>query len=236
MKPLVVIPARGGSKRLPNKNILPLGGKPLILHTVDFARKHFSDDQICVSSDDPQIIRIVESTGLKVPFLRPSELATDIATTRDVLIHASKYYSEALEYHHDLIVLLQPTSPFRLDNDLKRGLALYQTSSGIDMVVSVHETKSNPYFVLYEENVDGFLEKSKKGTFTRRQDAPKVWEVNGALYIINKESLILKPIHSFDKIKKSITDENCSVDIDTLIDYDYANYLFKFIFPNVSEL
>jgi CMP-N,N'-diacetyllegionaminic acid synthase len=227
MNPLVVIPARGGSKRLLNKNILPLGDKPLILHTVDFARRHFDDNRICVSTDDSRIKNIVESTGLGVPFLRPEILATDTASTSDVLIHASSYFEEELSVTHDVIILMQPTTPFRLDTHLFEGLNLIDDDSNLDMVVSVCETKANPYFVLFEENELGYLEKSKKGNFTRSQDAPKVWEYNGSLYFINKESLMSKSMVEFTKVKKLVMHELYSIDIDTELDFEFAKYLIE---------
>ena len=156
MKPLVIIPARGGSKGVPKKNIKILGGKPLINYTIEAAKAVFEDQFIYVSTDDIEIKNIVEQTGLKVPFLRPAELATDTAGTYEVLLHALNYY-ENLEYFPDTIILLQPTSPFRTAEHIKEAIKLYTPE--IDMVVSVKETKSNPYFNLFEEDYKGFLKK-----------------------------------------------------------------------------
>ena len=158
MKPLVIIPARGGSKGVPKKNIKVLGGKPLIQWTIDVAREIFEDNIICVSTDNFQIKKVVENLGLSVPFIRPKNLSTDTAGTYEVLLHALNYY-ENLGYFPDVIILLQPTSPFRTSKQIKEALELY--TSNIDMIVSVKETKSNPYFVLREENENGFLVKSK---------------------------------------------------------------------------
>ena len=219
MKPLVIIPARGGSKGVPKKNIKTLGGKPLIYYTIEAARAVFEDKYICVSTDDIEIKNIVEQTGLKVPFLRPAELATDTAGTYEVLLHALNYY-ENLEYFPDTIILLQPTSPFRTAEHIKEAIKLY--TPDIDMVVSVKETKSNPYFNLFEENVNGFLKKSKESDYTRRQDCPMVWEYNGAIYVINVESLKKLQISKFQKIKKYVMDEVSSIDIDNEIDFKFA--------------
>ena len=112
MKILYIIPARGGSKGIPHKNIKPLNGKPLIYYTIDVARQLTSDENICVSSDDAEIIQAVEDYGLKVPFKRPDHLSTDTATTNDVLLHALNFYqSKGINY--EVIILLQPTSPLR---------------------------------------------------------------------------------------------------------------------------
>ena len=94
MRPLVIIPARGGSKGIPHKNIKELGGKPLICYAIDAARKFTTDDNICVSTDDADIIKVVEKYGLSVPFKRPDYLATDNAGTNGVLLHALKFYEE----------------------------------------------------------------------------------------------------------------------------------------------
>ena len=112
MKTLVVIPARGGSKGIPHKNIKPLNGKPLICYSIDVARKFTTDEHICVTTDDDEIIKVVEDYGLKVPFKRPEELATDHCGSNEVIQHAYQFYTkQGVQY--DAIMLLQPTSPFR---------------------------------------------------------------------------------------------------------------------------
>ncbi len=227
MKPLIVIPARGGSKRIPLKNITFLGGKPLIHYTLKVAREVFDDANIFVSTDSPDIKAVVEDYGLKVPFLRPDILATDTAGTYEVLLHA-------LDFHEnncgpvDVIILLQPTSPFRKPLHVWAALALY--SSDIDMVVSVKETSSNPYYVLFEEDESGFLKKSKKGNFSRRQDCPKVWEYNGSIYVINPESLKKMSHLSFPRVIKYEMDELVSMDIDTPTDLMLAECMLQKIY------
>ncbi len=222
MKPLVVIPARGGSKGLPGKNIKKLMGKPLIHYTIEAARALFSDEQIIVSTDDLDIKSCAEQTGLNVPFIRPAELATDTASTVEVLLHALKV-SEDNHYEPDTLILLQPTSPLRNAQHIKEAMNLF--TENIDMVVSVKETESNPYYVLFEENENGLLKKSKTGNFTRRQDCPKVWEYNGAIYIIDIQSLKKQSNLNFNNIIKYEMDENSSIDIDTEIDWMIAEYL-----------
>ncbi|MBT8265165.1 MAG: acylneuraminate cytidylyltransferase family protein [Flavobacteriaceae bacterium] len=224
MKPLIIIPVRGGSKGIPGKNIKKLGGKPLIQYTLDAARELFSDKQICVSTDSPKIKEVVEHLGLEVPFLRPDELASDTASTYDVLLHALNYYEDK-KYHPDVIILLQATSPFRTSKHIREALELY--SNEYDMVVSVKETKSNPYYVLFEEDEDGWLTKSKTGSFTRRQDAPKVWEYNGAVYVINPKSLREKNHFKFRKVKKYVMDELSSIDLDEELDWRISEFLLK---------
>jgi len=224
LKALVVIPARGGSKGLPGKNIKLLNGKPLIHYTIDVARELFADTEIIVSTDSQEIKEIVEQTGLKVPFLRPKSLATDTATTHDVLLHALNWFVKE-NGEPSVVILLQPTSPFRTKDHIKGALNLF--NHNIDMVVSVKETESNPYYVLFEDNQNGFLIKSKKGNFTRRQDCPKVWEINGAIYIINTASLKKTNINDFVKVKKYIMDILSSIDIDNIDDFQYCQYILS---------
>ena len=114
-------------------------------------------------------------------------------------------------------MLLQPTSPLRKAIHIKDALGLYNDK--IDMVVSVTKTSSNPYFVLFEENKDGFLVKSKKGSYIRRQDLPDVWEYNGAIYVIKTKSIINSEIYNFNFVKKYVMSPRFSVDIDDEIPF-----------------
>lgn len=224
MKPLVVIPARGGSKGVPRKNIKLLGGKPLIQYTIEAAREVFPDEVICVSTDDLEIRQVVESIGLKVPFIRPSELATDQAGSYEVLLHAIDFYENS-GYTPDTLILLQATSPFREEKHIKEALELYDDSC--EMVVSVKETKANPYYTLREENEDGWLVKSKEGNFIRRQDCPKVYELNGAIYIASTRLLKIQPLSKFGKVKKYLMNDFESLDIDNDIDLIMAECIFS---------
>ena len=223
MKILVVIPARGGSKGIPHKNIKPLAGKPLIHYTIDVARQIVADEDICVSTDDSEIIQCVEDYGLKVPFVRPEELATDTAGTYEVLLHALNFY-EQQGNQYDVVLLLQNTSPFRTAKQVKEALALYQ--SDIDMVVSVKECSANPYYCVFEENQEGYLNICKgDGNITRRQDAPKVYEYNGAIYAINPQSLKQMPLNKFSRRIKYVMDEQSSLDLDTMNDWRMAELI-----------
>lgn len=222
MNILFLITARGGSKGLPGKNIKPLGGKPLLWYSIDFAREFTDDENICLSTDSEEIIALAEERRLKVPFKRPQHLASDSASSYEVIIHALNYY-KALGKNFKAIVLLQPTSPFRKKEFLDEMLEQYDES--LDMVVSVKECHDNPYFSLFEENETGFLQKSKSGAFTRRQDAPKVYAYNGSIYLINVASLFRSNIANFHKTKKYIMNEYYSIDIDSQFDWLVAETL-----------
>lgn len=224
MNVIVVIPARGGSKGIPGKNRKVLAGKPLIHYSIEAAQEIFSNEQIIVSTDDVEIKSCAEETGISVPFLRPAELATDTSGSYEVLLHAVAF-EESRGNIPEVLILLQPTSPFRNSEHINEALKLY--NSEIDMVVSVVEAKANPYYNLFEEDTNGFLQKSKAGDYTRRQDCPKVWEYNGAIYIINVRSLKEKSLGSFAKIIKFEMDEFSSHDLDTQFDWMIAETLLK---------
>lgn len=224
MKTLYLIPARGGSKGLPKKNIKNLNGKPLINYTIDVARSLAQDADICVSTDCEEIISVVKDHGLVVPFKRPKHLSDDKSGTYEVLLHAVNYFADRGQYY-DNVMLLQPTSPFRTPQHLKDVFSAY--TSDLDMVVSVNQSHQNPYFNLFEENFSGFLEKSKVGYFESRQEAPKVYAYNGSMYLINVNSLMLTPLHKFEKIKKYVMDDIYSLDIDTPLDWAICETIIR---------
>ena len=222
MKILYLIPARGGSKGLPGKNIKILNGKPLINHTIDFVRNFTTDSNICVSTDDLDIIKCVNENNLKTEFKRPKNLSTDNATTNDVIIHAINYY-ESIGQYYDLVILLQPTSPFRKIKDLNN--MLNNWTNDLDLLVSVKENHDSPYFNIFEENLDGFLEKSKDLGITRRQDAPKVYAFNGSVYIYKVNSIKKNQIN---KVKKYIMEDSInSIDIDSIFDFMMCETVIK---------
>ena len=225
MKILVIIPARGGSKGIPHKNIKPLNGKPLIHYTIDEAREIVGDEDICVSTDDLKIIKCVEDYGLNVPFVRPSELATDTAGTYEVLLHALNFY-ENQGLYYDAVLLLQNTSPFRKAEQIKEALKLY--TPDVDMVVSVKECAANPYYCVFEENEEGYLHVCKgDGNIFRRQDAPKVYEYNGAIYIMNAKKLKTTHMHKMQKRVKFVMDNLSSFDLDTMWDWQMAESIIN---------
>ena len=207
MRTLILIPARGGSKGVPGKNVKLLGGIPLIKYTLQFAKQIAEvDDIICLSSDDDKAIEIAEELDILVPFKRPESLSTDEAGMYEVIIHALNYYEQEDKYFDNILLL---------------------HTKDCDMVVSVKEAKDNPYFSLFEQDVYGYLKKSKDSSFVRRQDCPKIYAYNGAFYLINTNSIKAKKLHSLDKVLKSIMPEERSIDIDTYHDWAVAEYLLS---------
>lgn len=222
MNILYLIPARGGSKGIPHKNIKLLNGKPLIQYSIEIARDFAKDSDICVSTDDPNIKKVVENLGLRVPFLRPDYLASDTAGTSDVIVHALNYYSEQ-GVNYDIVVLLQPTSPLRNVQNVKDCIAMY--SPDYDMVTTVKESSISS--VLCRENAQGYLEQVIGGNTVRRQDAEKLYEYNGAVYVINAEAIKKKGLDGFTKIKKCIMQEENSIDIDNMLDWQLIELIMK---------
>ncbi len=228
---LILIPARGGSKGILNKNQKLLNGKPLLFYSIDLARKIVPDEQICVSTDSKKTIELCKNYGLKIPFIRPAKYATDTASTDEVIAHALAFFS-ARKLNFKTLILLQPTSPFRTEKQLREALKLYTGKE--DMVVSVTAAKSNPYYNLMEETKNGFLKKSKltKSPITRRQDVPPVYEINGAIYIINVMSFLKKGgLSNFNRIKKYLMPPKDSLDIDSPLDWEFAEFLLSKVAP-----
>jgi CMP-N,N'-diacetyllegionaminic acid synthase len=224
MKILYLIPARQGSKGLPNKNTKILGNKPLVEYSIDFAIQNMKvDDELCISTNDPQVIKVAESKGIKIPFIRPEILSNDKATSYDVIKHALNHYKNYKKF--DAILLLQPTSPFRYKQDLISLINEYDEET--EMVTSVCLAKENPYFTLFEEDDNGFLQKSKKADFERRQDCPKIYLFNGSMYLIKVEAIKKYKISEIKKIKKIIMPIERSIDIDTIEDWILAEYFLN---------
>jgi len=224
VKYLAVITARGGSKGIPGKNTKPLNSKPLILYTVEASRKVFQDQYIYVSTESQEIKNTVESSGLEVPFLRPTELATDTSSSEDVLKHAIK---EAVKKGllFDAVVLLQPTSPFRNEEHIQSAITEFEKHPD-SLLMSVTEAKEKPYYTLMEEDKEGFLQKSKQLNFSRRQDCPSVWNVNGAIYIFPKNEFMKGGFDTLSK-RKFVMNALASIDIDSSSDWTIAESLLK---------
>lgn len=223
MSTVAIIPARGGSKGLPRKNIRPLAGKPLIAHSIEVARKCNYIDRVIVTTDDKEIADISMEYGAEVPFIRPEHLASDEATTIDVLKHAIDFL-EKEQSDVPNIVLLQPTSPLRSLEDLNKALELYHHNKQ-EVVISVCEAQTHPYLLkkIREDSIVDFIEKP---IVTRRQDFPNVYELNGAIYICSKENIEKGYIYKDRAIPFIMNREN-SVDIDDEVDFLLAEAIMN---------
>ena len=216
---LAIIPARGGSKRLPRKNVLDLCGKPLIAYSIEAGLKSKYISKVVVTSDDNEILTISKEYGA-VTINRPEYLANDTATTFDALEHTINSLEK-----YDYIVLLQPTSPLRNEKHIDEAIALLNEKDA-NAVISVCETEHSPLWcnTLDEElNMSNFL--SKEILNKRSQDLPKYYRINGAIYICKTEELLKnKGFFLKDKVFAYIMDKKDSVDIDEEIDFKLAQF------------
>lgn len=221
---LAVIPARGESKRLPNKNILNLSGKPLIAWTIESALKSKYIDKIVVSSDSDEILKIAESYDNVFCLKRPQHLATDTSKTIDVVKHVLECVREKFDY----IVLLQPTSPLRREWHINEAIE-FLSEKNADAVISVCEMEYSPLWsnTLPEDlSMKKFLREDIKGK--RSQDLPKYFRLNGAIYICKTEKILEENTFFLkDNIFAYIMDKMSSVDIDDEFDFKLAELIMK---------
>lgn len=226
MKPICFIPARGGSKGIPKKNIRILGDKPLIAHTIESAINSNIFDHVIVSTDDQDIARISKQYGAEIPFMRPKELANDTATTDIVLLHGiNELYS--LGYKFEILVLRDCTVPFISEADMKGSIEVLQKSD-CDGVFAAIKAHPNPYFGMMEKNSKGYLEMSKSSDrqITRRQDAPIVYEVDGLFVIYAKKFLQNKKMFTSKVLPYEISKEDGHM-IDFEFDFKVAELLYN---------
>lgn len=225
---LGIIPARGGSKGVPRKNIKLLAGKPLIAWTIEEAKKSQYIDRIIVSTDDDEIAKVSRDYGAETPFIRPQELATDEAKSNDIILHTLHWIEHNEKMQYNAFIFLQPTSPFRSTKHIDESIKKFYHDDFSDALVSVKISKDNPYW-MKKINSRGYLTNFMSGQKipTRRQDLPDVYTLNGAIYIAS---------WNFFKNHKNFYASNCqfflmdkwsSVDIDEEIDFKLAECLIR---------
>jgi CMP-N,N'-diacetyllegionaminic acid synthase len=218
---LALITARGGSKRVPGKNIRLLGANPLIVWSIDVAKGIPEVCDILVSTDDSAIAEVARNAGALVPWLRPAELATDSASSADVCLHALDWY-EGENGKIDGLLLLQPTSPFRSRSTVLRGIDLFRVSK-LRQVLGVSPARSHPMwcFRIQEQTLRPFIEDG--GLHLRSQDLPAAFVVSGALFLIAPADLRkLRSFISDEVIPLVIEDPRESIDIDSEWDWKMA--------------
>lgn len=226
MKQICFIPARGGSKGVPRKNIRILGDKPLIAHTIISAVESKLFDYVIVSTDDQEIAEISKRYGAEVPFIRPKELATDSTTMDQVLIHGINELNN-LGYNFDIVVLRDCTVPF-IDEEDMLGIITLLKKSDCDTVSAAIKSHPNPYFGMMELNSNAYLEISKPyyKEITRRQDAPIVYIVDGLFAFYAKPFMKTQKLFSDKVIPYEISKEHGHM-IDFEIDFTIAQILLK---------
>ena len=239
MRILVLIPARGGSKRLPDKNVRLLGGSPLIVWSINIAQDVPEVCDILVSTDSEEIAEISKNSGAIVPWPRPIEMATDSASLTDVCLHALEWY-ENNKGKVDGLLLLQPTSPFRSRDSILRGIEIFRLHKHCS-VIGVSPAKSHPMwcFKIEGETMHPFIE--GEGLYMRSQDLPSAYVINGAFYLIKPENLREHGSFFTNNMVPLVIDalEEC-IDIDTQIDWRLAEevlakYALRIVTPNQKK-
>ncbi len=226
MNIIATICARGGSRGIPKKNIRLIAGKPLIVYTIEVARKCPLINRIIVSTDDAEIARIASEAGAEVPFSRPKELALENAAKLPVIRHAVGFLESQEGYKVDIIVDLDPTSPLRTENDIAACIRMVSAGDA-DNVISVTEAHKSPYFNMVEV-VDGKVRLVKEVTppITRRQDAPKVYDLNASIYVWKRDALMNNATLYLEKTAIYVMPA-WAIDIDNETDFEFVEFLMK---------
>lgn len=226
MKILALVIARGGSVRLPGKNLRPLGGKPLINWSIEIVQDIPEIIEILVSTDDESIAEISRKAGALVPWLRPQELATNEASSVDVALHALNWY-EKEKGTVDGLLLLQPTSPFRSRDTVLNGISLFK-KIGMLPVVGVSQTNAHPLwsFKIEQGELLSFVDNS--GILKRSQDLPPAYIINGNFYLISPDDLRRnKSFFGVRTIPLIAESEQEALDIDSEMDFTFAEFIHK---------
>lgn len=220
MKKIAIIPARAGSKGLPNKNILDFCGKPLIAHTIEQAINAKCFDEIICTSDGDEILEIAKNHGV-VAFRRPPELATDFASANDYILHVLENIKT------DVFMLLQPTSPIRLISDITTSLRLFLEKPDYNLI-SVVKAEKSPYFSIIEKK-HGLLQTCSQipVEISRRQDAPICYNINGSIYIWKTEIFLKNPKTFYPESIIYEMPKERSVDIDDILDFKLAEIIYS---------
>ncbi|PMH45973.1 CMP-sialic acid synthetase [Vibrio sp. 10N.286.49.B3] len=221
---IALITARGGSKGLPRKNVLPLNGTPLIGITIQAALASKNIDRVYVTTEDDEIKKISAQFGAEI-IDRPLELASDTSTSAEAIEHAIQYLNKTINF--DTIVLLQPTSPLRTSHHIDHALTIYHEKKA-DCVLSVFEPSHTP-IKAYIEQENGMISGlfSPDAPYTRRQDLPKSYQPNGAIYIFSVTKFKLHNLIPRDNVFPYVMSELESADIDTIDDFTYVEQLLK---------
>ncbi len=229
-KILLTIAARGGSKGVKNKNIRMLHGKPLIAHTIHAALKWGKADRVVVSTDSAAIARAARKYGAEVPFLRPAAFARDSSPKWHALKHVLEQSEKFFNERYDLVIDLDVTAPIRSGQDIDVCLQKFLRFKP-KTLFSVTLAHKNPYFNMVEETKNGRVRVSKKlrTSIVRRQDAPKVYAINGSIYVYSRNYLLKSknPIATSDDSIIHVMDELSGIDIDREIDFKFVEFLIR---------
>ncbi len=228
-KRLAIIPARGGSKGIPKKNIYHVAGHPLIYYSIRAAKEAKEAgavDKVIVSTDSEEIAAIARECGAEVPFIRPAELSSDQSKSADLMIHAVQFYRDQGENYDD-IVLLQPTSPLRRGEDIIGAVALYDRKQGISLVSCYREESVSEYNAYHRKDDMGVALHPDHNKGRRRQDLPELFVRNGAVYITDVQYLLASKLVISDEPVIYVMPAERSMNIDTRYDMELTEWLME---------
>ena len=227
-KILAIIPARGGSKGVPGKNIKILAGKPLIAWTIETALSVPCLDRVIISTDDRDILEIGRQYGADVPFLRPEKIAADDTLDMPVYEHALSWLADNELFYPDIIVWLRPTVPLRITEDIEKALDLLIKKEP-DWVRSVCEVDHHPYWMykLNEGRMESFIEGIQIKNYMRRQSLPPAYRLNGAVDATWRSTILEKKLLYSGVIEAYIMPGDRSIDIDTPLDFKFLETIMK---------
>lgn len=226
---LGTICCRGGSKGVPGKNIKPLLGKPLIAYTIEEAQKSSLLNDTIVSTDSEEIAAVAKQFGIKETLERPAALATDTASKWPVFIHALETYEQQHNMKVDYLVDMDITVPLKTAEDIDGAIQLALNDAAVDVVITAYEPERNPYFNMMEVGENGFATIVKKSSkpIVRRQDAPSVYSLCPAAYVVKKEALYKYDHWSNANCKLYVMPRNRAIDIDTALDFKLVEFLMQ---------
>jgi N-acylneuraminate cytidylyltransferase/CMP-N,N'-diacetyllegionaminic acid synthase len=227
---LATICCRGGSKGVPGKNVKLLHGKPLISYTIETANKSALISDLIISTDSDEIADAAKSAGAKVPFMRPEHLANDTASKWPVFIHAVEEYEKLTGATVEYLVDLDVTVPLKTAEDIDGAIQRAKDNPQVDVVITGYEPERNPYFNMMEVKDNGLAEIVKKTEkpIVRRQDAPEVYSLTPAVYVIKKSALYDYEHWSKAKCMVHPIPRERAVDIDTEIDFKIVEFLMEY--------
>lgn len=226
MEILGLIPARGGSKGIPNKNIRKLCGIPLISYSINAAKKSKLISRIHVSTDDPKIASVAKKQGISVPFMRPKSISKDSSSNIEVIKHSLSQLKNKENFVPDIIVYLQPTSPLRTSAMIDQSIKMLKNSNA-SSVLGVKKVKNHPYSMFWKKQK--FLKPFNQNylKYLRRQDSPTLFYPTGSIYTFWRKTVEKTNSHYGPRILPYVLPEESSIDIDTKYDLSLAEFILK---------
>lgn len=226
---LGIVPARGGSKGIPRKNIYPIAGRPLIEYTISAAKQSKYLDRLIVSTDDFEICELSKKLGAEIPFIRPAELALDNSKSEDAIVHAINWMLNNEGMHYDYFLLLQPTSPLRSSKHIDESIEKLIKDENQKVLISITRVTEYPQWMKIINSkgfLENYLDKSKSHNI-RRQDIPELFIPNGAIYMAETNAFKIEKTFNTESTTYYFMDKITSIDIDDFDDIELISLLLN---------